>query len=83
MPTATEPDRWMTPEAIATALARMVPNALTLLERSMREVSKPSRAALDSAWRLIDLGLAVEPEAEVVDRDVAELATVLSLVTGR
>ena len=83
MPATTATDRSMTPEAIATALARMVPDALTLLERSMREVSKPSRAALDSAWRLIDLGLAVQPAEVEVDRDVAELATVLSLVSGR
>ena len=79
---ANDPDRVMTPPQISDALARLVPTALQLVERSLREVSKPSRATIDTAWQVIQRGLDAQPEAPAVDRDVVELAAVLELVSG-
>jgi len=78
------PDRTMTPLEIRDALSRLVPDALGLIERSMRtsQGRQPSRACLDCAWRLVDLGLSAETAEPKVDRDVAQLAEVLAFVGG-
>ena len=79
---ANDPDRVMTPAQISDALARLVPTALQLVERSLREISKPSRATIDTAWLVIQRGLDAQPEAPAVARDVAQLAEVLEFVGG-
>ena len=74
----------MTPAEISAALARLVPDAIALLENTVRQKQSrpPSRAVLDAAWKLIDRGLSMEPVAEAVPSEVTELANVLELVTG-
>ena len=77
-----EPHRTMTPEQIDGALQRMTSDALDLVSSSLRQRVSPSRAILDTAWKVIERGLAAEPPSETVAPDVAELANVLELVTG-
>jgi len=83
-PDDTRPARHMTATEVSEALDRLVPDALALLEVTFRQTQtrSPSRAVLDSAWRLIDRALAAEPVQDVVPSEVRELATVLALVSG-
>ena len=74
--------RQMTPDEIRSALARLIPDALALIERSLRETSRPTRSQTDTAWLVIDRGLKAHPAQATVDRDVAQLAEVLEFVTG-
>ena len=71
----------MTVEMLENAVLRLIPDALAMVERTLREQSKPSKAALDTAWKVLELGREQEVEGAAVD-DVAaaDLATVLSLV---
>ena len=79
----TEPQRTtMTPEQIDQALQRMTSDALDLVSASLRQRVSPSRAILDTAWKVIERGLSAEPPSQTVAPDVAELANVLELVTG-
>lgn len=79
----TEPKRpMMTPEQIDQALQRMTSDALDLVSASLRQRVSPSRAILDTAWKVIERGLSAEPPSQTVAPDVAELANVLELVTG-
>ena len=79
----TEPQRTtMTAEQIDQALQRMTSDALDLVSSSLRQRVSPSRAILDTAWKVIERGLSAEPPSETVAPDVAELANVLELVTG-
>ena len=79
-----EPQRTtMTPEQIDQALQRMTSDALDLLSEALRRRgAAPSRAVLDTAWKVIERGLAAETPSETVAPDVAELANVLELVTS-
>jgi hypothetical protein len=77
-----EPRRTMTPDEINTALDRLVGDSLSLIERSLREQSKPSKATLDLARWLVLRAVEAEPEAEVADPEAVELAGVLELVRG-
>ena len=73
----------MTAEMLENAVLRLIPDALALLERTLREQAKPSKASLDSAWRVLDLGRAQDlPEARADDSAAVDLAAVLSLVQG-
>ena len=72
----------MTAEQIDQALQRMTSDALDLVSSSLRQRVSPSRAILDTAWKVIARGLTAEPPSETVAPDVAELANVLELVTG-
>ena len=73
----------MTAEMLENAVLRLIPDALALLERTLREQAKPSKASLDSAWRVLDLGRAQDlPEARADDSAADDLAAVLSLVQG-
>ena len=80
----TEPQRTtMTPEQIDQALQRMTSDALDLVSEALRRRGPaPSRAVLDTAWKVIERGLSVEPPSQTVAPDVAELANVLELVTS-
>lgn len=71
----------MTVEMLENAVLRLIPDALAMVERTLREQSKPSKAALDTAWRVLDMGRAQSVEDGSTD-DVAadDLAAVLSLV---
>ena len=77
-----EPRRTMTPDEITTALDRLVGDSLSLIERSLREQSKPSKATLDLARWLVLRAVEAEPEAEIADPEAIELAGVLELVRG-
>ena len=72
----------MTSEMIENAVLRLIPDALALVERTLREQAKPSKAALDAAWRCIGAGLEQDPAADLEPVPVGEsqLATVLELV---
>ena len=73
----------MTAEMLENAVLRLIPDALALLERTLREQAKPSKASLDSAWRVLDLGRAQDlPEARADASAAVALAAVLSLVQG-
>ena len=73
----------MTADQLENAVLRLIPDALALLERTLREQAKPSKASLDSAWRVLDLGRAQDlPEARADDSAADDLAAVLSLVQG-
>ena len=72
----------MTPAEVEAALGRMTGHALALVERSLREQSRASKAQLDTAKWLIERAVEAEPTAEVVDPDAVELAGVLELVRG-
>ena len=50
-------DELMTPETLENAVLRLLPEALAMIERCLLEPSKPSTAALDTAWRVVDAGL--------------------------
>ena len=79
----TEPQRTtMTPEQIDQALQRMTSDALDLVSASLRQRVSPSRAILDTAWKVIERGLEAQPPSKTVAPDVAELANVLELVPG-
>lgn len=54
----------MTPEMLENAVLRLLPEALALIERCLHETSKPSKAALDTAWRVVDAGLDQSSEAQ-------------------
>jgi hypothetical protein len=72
----------MTADQLENAVLRLIPDALALLERTLREQAKPSKASLDSAWRVLDLGRAQGPIDVAGDGGGAadDLAAVLSLV---
>ena len=71
----------MTVEMLENAVLRLIPDALAMVERTLREQSKPSKAALDTAWRVLELGRAQSVEAGSTDDGAADdLAAVLSLV---
>tara|TARA_R100000808_G_C2022883_1_gene70246 strand:- start:28 stop:270 length:243 start_codon:yes stop_codon:yes gene_type:complete len=71
----------MTVEMLENAVLRLIPDALAMVERTLREQSKPSKAALDTAWRVIDMGRDQEVDGAASDDGAAEdLAAVLSLV---
>ena len=71
----------MTSEMIENAVLRLIPDALALVERTLREQAKPSKAALDAAWRCIGAGLEQAPaDLEPVPVGESQLATVLELV---
>ena len=73
----------MTAEMLENAVLRLIPDALALLERTLREQAKPSKASLDSAWRVLDMGREQDlPEARGDDSAADDLAAVLSLVQG-
>lgn len=73
----------MTVEMLENAVLRLIPDALAMVERTLREQSKPSKAALDTAWRVIELGRAQEVDGVAGDDGGAadDLAAVLSLVS--
>ena len=71
----------MTVEMLENAVLRLIPDALAMVERTLREQSKPSKAALDTAWRVLELGRAQAVEDGSTDDGAADdLAAVLSLV---
>ena len=72
----------MTSEMIENAVLRLIPDALALVERTLREQAKPSKAALDAAWRCIGAGLEqhAAEDLEPVPVGESQLATVLELV---
>ena len=71
----------MTVEMLENAVLRLIPDALAMVERTLREQSKPSKAALDTAWKVLDMGREQEVDGVAVDDEAAsDLATVLSLV---
>ena len=71
----------MTVEMLENAVLRLIPDALAMVERTLREQSKPSKAALDTAWRVLELGRAQSVEDGAADDGaVDDLAAVLSLV---
>ena len=73
----------MTAEMLENAVLRLIPDALALLERTLREQAKPSKASLDSAWRVLDMGREQDlPVARADDSAADDLAAVLSLVQG-
>ena len=73
------PDQVMTPEAIETALAKLAPDALGLLEGVLRGTKRPNKAQLDAAWRVLDVARAREV-VTLEAPEVEELRNVLQLV---
>ena len=47
-------DQVMAPEAIETALAKLAPDAIGLVEGVLRGTKRPNKAQLDAAWRVLD-----------------------------
>ena len=71
----------MTVEMLENAVLRLIPDALAMVERTLREQSKPSKAALDTAWRVLELGRTQSVEdGSTHDGAADDLAAVQSLV---
>ena len=71
----------MTADQLESAVLRLIPDALAMVERTLREQSKPSKAALDTAWRVLDMGRSQsEADGSTDEGAVDDLAAVLSLV---
>ena len=71
----------MTADQLESAVLRLIPDALAMVERTLREQSKPSKAALDTAWRVLDMGRSQSVEdGSTGDGAADDLAAVLSLV---
>ncbi len=72
-------DQVMPPEAIETALAKLAPDAIGLVEGVLRGTKRPNKAQLDAAWRVLEVARAREV-VQMETPEVEELRSVLRLV---
>jgi len=72
-------DQVMPPEAIETALAKLAPDAIGLVEGVLRGTKRPNKAQLDAAWRVLEVARAREV-VQMEAPEVEELRSVLRLV---
>ena len=73
-------DQVMPPEAIETALAKLAPDAIGLVEGVLRGTKRPNKAQLDAAWRVLEVARAREA-VQLEAPEVEELRSVLRLVS--
>ena len=72
-------DQVMPPEAIETALAKLAPDAIGLVEGVLRGTKRPNKAQLDAAWRVLEVARSREV-VQLEAPEVEELRSVLRLV---
>lgn len=70
----------MTDSQISEALARLAPDAIAVLEKTLSTAGKVDRTRVDTAWKVLREARAAAPS--VGSEEVAQLANVLELVSG-
>tara|TARA_R110000824_G_scaffold56865_1_gene155199 strand:+ start:687 stop:938 length:252 start_codon:yes stop_codon:yes gene_type:complete len=73
----------MTEQQLLEAVAKLAPEAISCIERTLQGSVRPNKAQADCAWRVLDwskVAAAARAEDEETSPDVKELENVLSLV---
>lgn len=70
----------MDADAIARAIAALAPEAVAVVEQTLRSTGRADRTRVEAAWRVLRMAAEHQPGAEATREEVAALDNVLRMV---